>query len=172
MYNKVRQHFNLGEQITWWDDEGHFNHGIVESPVQRRFKVDCVQVDGKWICLDAISIDGQPAKCRLEKVGRMIKQTGGHFGTWKLNEKIYKVSDWVYNTRRYIRYFNHQQENIRPAIIVYLKPRYHLVRVYKEDGELYYENECHQSLNDVGLIGCDKLREYFLEAIGYKGPYK
>tara|TARA_R110000824_G_scaffold369206_3_gene558651 strand:- start:6518 stop:7075 length:558 start_codon:yes stop_codon:yes gene_type:complete len=183
MFKKVRQYFNLGEQVSFWDSDGNIQHGLIDSPVRRIAGVDCVIIDTSvtyankqrqppcsrwkknWISIDAIDIDGNTAKVRRYKVGRMTKHTGGYFGTWSIGGKCFGVTDWSYEAPSFNRYY--RLNGVKKGLAVYVNPRsrHYLYRVYRSDGTLYDEGIIHQRLNESAQIACDILRKYFVEEI-------
>jgi|14_taG_2_1085336.scaffolds.fasta_scaffold65132_2 hypothetical protein len=165
MFKKVRQYFNLGEQVSFWDSDGNIQHGLVESPVRRIAGTDCVMVDGGWLSLNCISIDGQIAEINRERVGRLVKHTGGYFGTWMIGGNCFGITDWSYEAPSFNRYYRSNGQRLELAVYVNPRPRHYLYRVYRSDGTLYDEGIIHQRLNESAQIACDILRKYFVEEI-------
>jgi hypothetical protein len=166
----LQQHFMIGEQITWWDSYGHQQFGMVESPVREVAGVQSVKVEGAWICLDCISIDGKDPEMWKDKVGRMRAATGGNFGFWVIDDKCYKVTDWEWTGRHYARFYTHKKQKLHPAILVKTSRTVrNEVEVYTVNNTLYKILKIKQKVNECGQLGCDYLNEYLVHEILKKG---
>ena len=161
----------LGQEVVYWNNDGHTFTGRVQSKPRTICGSVCVLIDNVWMDVEYISIDGEIPENRKVVRGRMHLSTGGIFGTWNLDNGIYGISDWT--TRKLytdtVRYYRTgKYENKSPAVVVSSRQKtYYTWRCFDHHGNFYQEGKT-QSINAAGQNACDALRELLVDQMHRK----